>query len=448
MNRVAPAPSTPLPAAAFPRVLFVTPVAFNPFSGGGATFASLFQGWPKARLATVHNDPSPTSLSVCEHYYVLAPQDLDFVVPFSYLRRRRSGYDGTGQRKKDGQAAPAANNARSYLVERARHALLGDSIPERAHLRPPLERWIGAFAPDLLYTSLGSNGMMSLVEQIRFRFKLPLVVHIMDDWASSVHRFGLFAPLERRRMLRWLDHFFDTSASCLGICPAMCEAYAARYGRDFLPFQYALDATRWSAVTKQSLEPAAVPEFLYVGSIFPDAQLQSLIDFARAFAELKAEGFSARLRIATSAANRDRFRHLLEVADNVGIEASALDDAAFFQTLADADALLLPVNFDPTSVDFIRYSMPTKIPAYLNSGTPILVYGAAESAQVRYAMDAGWGLVVSQPSPAALKAGIMRIARDMALRRQLSTAARRSAANHDAAVVRQAFQSHLCGLVT
>lgn len=422
-----------------PRVLFVTPVAFNPFSGGGATFSSLFLGWPKDRLATVHNDRAPTSYEVCERYFELGPDELDFIPPFSALRRLSRKEPPPAELVAPSAAAPA----RPRWIDQAREVLLGDSIPERARLTPALERWIAEFKPEVLYTILGSNGMKALIEQIRRRFDLPLVVHIMDDWASAAHRTGLFAPIERRRMQSRLDHFFRVAKDCLGISPAMCEAYARRYGRPFVPFQYALDLERWSAVSKRSLAPAQVPEFLYVGSIFRNAQLDSLIDCARAIAELNGEGFPARLRIATSAANVARYGPLLALHPNIAVDISASGDEAFFQSLADPDVLLLPVNFDRASVDFIRYSMPTKVPAYLNSGTPVLVYGSAETAQVRYAIDSQWAKVVTEPSLAKLKAALKQIVQDASLRQSLFTAARKASANHDARVVRGAFQELL-----
>ena len=402
--------------------MFVTPVTFNPFSGCGATFSSLFHGWPKDRLATVHNDRAPSSLDVCERYFVLGSEELDLVPPFKYLRRRSRRPEQT---RADGGERPTIISTRARWKDAARVFFLGDSIPERARLTTSLERWIAEFQPDLLFTILGSNGMMSLIEQIRARFDLPLVVHIMDDWPGAGHRSGLFAPIERSRMERWVKHFFSIAESCLGISPAMCEAYAGRYGRSFAPFQYALDIERWSAVAKCNLSPAPVPEFLYVGSIFRNAQFESLLDCARAIVALNNDGFPARLRIVTSADNCARYRHLLQLHPNISVEISTSDDDAFFQSLANADALLLPVNFDKSTVEFIRYSMPTKVPAYLNSRTPVLVYGPAQTAQGRYAIDAGWALVVSEHSHSALKAGLKRIVQDF--EPQTKTVRRRAA---------------------
>jgi hypothetical protein len=244
-------------------------------------------------------------------------------------------------------------------------------------------------------------------------------------------------------MNQWLRHFFNVAEACLAITPAMQHAYAARYGRAFPAFQFTLDVERWAKGAKSDITAARPPEFLYIGSIFADAQLRSLIDCTRAIVELNNEGFPATLRIVSQERNLVRFGHLFAHHPSISLVPSQFDEEQFFQILAGADALLLPVNFDAHSVKLLRYSMPTKVPSYLVSGTPCLVYGSAETAQVQYARDTGWGHVIAESSMPVLKAGMRRIVEDTALRQTLTAAARKAAVDHDAMMVRPAFQKVL-----
>lgn len=427
----------------FSKVLFVTPVAFNRISGGGITFSNLFRGWPKSALATVHNDPEPTLDDVCERYYVLGPAELDLAPPYDRLRRHyRAAATPEATATTDGKGALPPGLA-SRLKQLAL-CLLGDSFPERAELTPALERWIEEFQPQVLYTILGSNGMMALIEEIQRRFDLPLVVHIMDDWVSSYHRQGLLAPGQRRRMLRQVDHFFHVADRCLGISPAMCEAYARRYGREFEAFQNTIDVSRWGAYAKKEASAGSPADLLYVGSIFANAQLESLVDCCRAVNRLNAEGLPVTLTIVAPREHAARFGALLTLDPAIRLEPPIEDNDVFFRRIAAADALLLPVNFNDESIRFIRYSMPTKVPAYLTVGTPILAYGPAVTAQVDYALKAGWAELVTRRDPDALADGLRRVICDTALRARLSANARAAAAyNHDAARVRTAFKTAL-----
>ncbi len=103
-----------------------------------------------------------------------------------------------------------------------------------------------------------------------------------------------------------------------------------------------------------------------------------------------------RLTIVTPREHAARLGARLALDPVIRFELPIDEDEAFFRRIATADALLLPVNFSDESVRFIRYSMPTKVPAYLTVGTPILAYGPTETAQVNYARKAGWGELVTR----------------------------------------------------
>jgi glycosyltransferase involved in cell wall biosynthesis len=435
----------------YPRVLFVTPHAFNGITGGGITFTNLFRTWPKERLATIHNDPVPTSTEVCDRYYVLTERELALSPLLAWGRQlvggrvhREAEAHAERENGKGTMASPGSESTgdgiRGFLRK-----LIGDSVPQRADLSEQLERWIREFRPELLYTILGPNDFMSLVEKIRRRFNLPLVVHVMDDWMSAAYRRGVLAPLMRRQMRRQVTHFFGIARCRIGICHAMCEEYEKRYGYPFVPFQNAIDIERWQEFVRNNAAVSECAEILYVGSVFSFAQLDSLIDCARAVAALNEAGMDVQLRIASPGFLIGPYRHAIEVQGCVTVEDPITDDETFFSRIAGADLLLLPVNFDEESVRFIRYSMPTKVPAYLASGTPILVYGPREVAQVRYAQDLRWGHVVDKRNKAALFNALRLLLTNLDRREDLRTCAQATARkHHDAALVRARFHEVLC----
>lgn len=424
----------------YPRVLFVTPAAFNRISGGGITFTNLFQGWPKDALSCVHDDPIPTTDEVCQRYWQLGPDEIRAWGP---LQRLRGSVVRASMANGDATVVAPPTLTRQ-LLQAAKQKVFGTSMPEVGRLSPGLEAWIAAFRPQMLYTILGGNGMMELVEAIRVRFDLPLVVHFMDDWVEAHHRKGWLAFIERRRMLRLVDHATRQAARCLAIGSSMAEAYQTRYGRPFEAFQNTIDVARWSAAAKADPAPTGRLHLLYTGSILPFAQADSLAECCRVIAELADDGMEIFLDIHAPDFLVEPLRNRLCVSDVIRIRPSITDDTEYFAALAAADGLLLPVNFDSASVAFIRYSMPTKVPSYLVAGTPVLVYGPAQVAQVDYARRAGWGLVLDRRDPEGLKAALHRLAEDGELRRQLWLNARQVAAErHDAAVVRRRFQAML-----
>lgn len=416
----------------YPRVLFVTSAAFNKVTGGGITFSNLFRGWPRDRLATVTNDAVPVSDEVCSNYFHL---------------RGEVGRLGAA-RHAGSRSAPAAGPSvaprRPGWQTRLKTMVFGNAFPDGGWLSPELDAFIADFKPDIIFTILGTIGMMELVEQIHRRSGARLVVHFMDDWPATLYRGGLVSVLARRRMEHLLRRLTAAASLRLGIGSHMCEAYSRRYGLSFQPFQNIVESGR-IALPRPMLPAANPARVVYCGSIFSNAQSESLIEIAAAVAEVNRRGRPARLEIYSPPFLTAPFRARLSAFACVALHDTITDDDAFFSLIGAADLLLLPVNFDRESETFIRYSMPTKLPAYLASGTPVLGYGPPGVAQLAVLAEAGCGLVVGRQDSNQLAESLQRILDDPTLRASLSSAGiARARAHHAAARVRAAFQGTLC----
>ena len=433
----------------YPRVLFVTPHAFNGVTGGGISFSALFREWPKDCLATVHNDSEPVTHNVCDTYFKLTRREIDLVWPLNLFRRSQSGAS-----HKSAVASTATPQPTSFWhrTKRAIRSLIlsvtGQLPPDRGTLSTELREWIASYKPEVLYTILGTNGMMDLISAIQREFDLPLVVHFMDDWPSDYYRDGLLAPYSRARMNTHLNKLVGIAAQRMAISPAMEKAYTERFGHPFEAFQNTIDVSKWSRLAKEDSGPVSKPsEILYVGSIFANAQLESLVECAELVAEMSDEGRDVRLRIASPSGHAQIYQQRLKVSDAIEIEDTIRDDDTFFGRLADADLLLLPVNFEAETIRFIRYSMPTKVPAYLASGTPILAYGPSGTAQIDYAVETGWATVVDTPGKSRLSDGFERALFELDLRRRTAQAGLNAARqNHDSSHIRTLFQARLQSL--
>ena len=427
----------------YPRVLFITPHAFNHLTGGGVTFSNLFQGWPKEYLATIHDDIVPTSDDVCDQYYFLGPEEIDLAEPLRSLRkwRNKGNQNNATTRKKNTEAGKEQVSRGGGMVSR----LLGDSVPQKAVLSPSLEKWIADFKPDVIYTILGNNGYLSLIEKIKKRFSLPHVIHFMDDWPDSAYKSGVFAASQNRLMRKKLKTLSSSAAVRMGICDAMCEAFSNRYAPGFIPFQNTVDIDKWAPLCRKSskhIEEAHT--LLYVGSIFANAQLTSLVECAEQVVKFSEAGKNMIFEIASPTFLIEPVRHLFPDHEAVRFIDPIDDDEAFYKKISHAGALLLPVNFDEISTRFIKFSMPTKVSAYLASGTPVLVYGPEGLAQISYAQDCQWGHVVAQHNADALAKALVEIFEDVQLRDRLMTTSQKIARErHDASVVRTQFRAAL-----
>jgi glycosyltransferase involved in cell wall biosynthesis len=419
-----------------PRTLIVTPGGFSHVTGGGVTLSSLFADWPKDRLATVYKDHVTPATDVCDTYYRLGREEIRKWGPLEAVRRNLVA-------KGDDSAGRPESSARG-LITTGRQCLFGDGVPETVRLTQELDSWVANFRPDVIYSVLGSNAMIELTDALRVRNGLPLVIHVMDDWPSTIYRGGLLSRFERRRLKRNLGHLLSASTTRLAISDSMVTAYESRYGFSFQAFQNNLDSNDWSGIARIDTTLGTPIKIVYFGSILPFAQLDSLITCCQAIDRLQQDGVAVTLDIFSPSSQSEAYRERLVVADCITLNKAIPDRATYLKKLCGADLLLLPVNFDADTIRYIQYSMPTKVPEYLASGVPILVYGPAQVAQVEYAEQAKWGYVVTEPGVEQVELGLRRLIEDIELRARLSRTARRIATErHDAEIVRRDFEAAL-----
>jgi glycosyltransferase involved in cell wall biosynthesis len=424
----------------YPRILVVTGNNFNLVTGGGITLTNLFRGWPADRLANLHDDATPVDRTVCRNFYRLTEEEIRWVWPFSLLRRSYGRFKrhSAGPSESSGARGPSVGTSSIELARR----VIGDSVPKRAHLTSELTAWVNEFQPTLLYGFLGSLEQVDLTRQLAKRWAIPLVVHMMDDWPAVLHTGGLLGPVVGPVLRRELKATLREAVGRFAICEQMCEEYQQRYGYPFLPFQNALDVERWLPDSRTDWKAGTPFVLRYVGSIVPDGQRESLRDIARAVARLSADGIDVQLWIHSPAHESAYLRDLSSPA--VRIEGPP-DPKSIARLLAGTDLLVLPYNFDARSARYIRLSLPTKAPAYMISGTPILVYAPGDVATARYATREGWGYVVATRGEEAVMSAVRTLMQHTSLREKLGRRAREVAvARHDASVVKAAFWTALC----
>jgi hypothetical protein len=329
-----------------PRVLLLTPEAFNKVTGAGVTFSNLFVGWPKDAIAVIHRDLVPATEEICAQYYHLTEREVYW---WGWLRHiaklnqnRLSQKDLTAQQK--------GGWLESFL-KWIKTLIFGDGVPEQIHLTPELETWIKEFSPTILYTVMGSNAMMELAECLRVRFRLPVVIHIMDDWVSVLYRGGLLSSLQRKKKERLFRHMMEVATARFVICDEMAETYCQRYGQIFETFQNTIDMNAWQQFGKNNFVVGSPVRITYIGSIFSNAQLTSLCDICNAVLELNDEGFPITFEIYSPRHLAEQYREQLVVGKAISLYDTISDDISFFSILQAVDILVLPVNFDRTPLN-------------------------------------------------------------------------------------------------
>lgn len=394
-------------AESLPRCLVISTTRFETTSATGSALSHLFAGWPIENLAQIHHRQGALETDTCRHYYYIEDREL-------------------------AELATVDDAGRS-------------SLPR--HLR----RWIEDFDPELVYfrTIDEPDGFRRIAAEIHHAFGTPVVTHTMDDWLNRLI-VNASTDDEQARAARAradLDEVVALAANNLVISEPMATAMAASHNRSFQPFANSIDWTEWENVQRtRRVSSDGVFRVRYAGGLAPDMNAASVADVAYVCDILAREGRPVQFEMSSA-----RWWEPAFDADVAPFSPSArhvgfFDRPDYLQFLVDADLLVLPINFDDTSLAYVRYSMSNKAPDYMAAGVPILAYGPLASATISYAAEHGWARLVSERSPDELA----RTMREMIDEPDVGQAVVDVASSvvrqrHDATTNRRAFRSALAG---
>lgn len=421
---------------------------FNSRHGGGITLSNLFRGWDREKIAVAATGHVMNNVTtdVCDKYYQLGAGEFKWQFPFNLMQRKfQSGVLSF----EDGfQSSPARKKSefRYTLVNKFFYPTLewlgifhGSA---RINFSDNLKKWLTDFGPELVYLQVSTRDTMLFAMELLDYLKVPSVIHIMDDWPSTISNKGILRKYWHNRIDREFKDLLDRTNLFLSISDAMSAEYKKRYDKDFIAFHNPIDIQFWTQKSKTSNKLTAdYVKILFSGRIGIGVG-ESLIDLGKVVESLNNEGAKIKLHIQSPSNDYkilDKLRNLRSVIINPIAEYKELP--AIF---SNADILAITNDFDKKSIDYLRYSMPTKASEYMISGTPILVYSDSETAVSRFFKDNNCGCCVTERHPGKLKDAIKIIIEDEKYRQEISTKAFMIASElFDAETVRANFRKLL-----
>lgn len=406
----------------YPRVLiFGQP--FNDFSGGGITLSGLFGGWHKDSLAVVsypfmlHN----SSTDICRNYYQIGEEELIWIFPFSRIKQKFP----SGKLTMHNQGRiPVLKQTRSI-----RNIISSDILTpvtmwtglihciSSIHLSPRLKNWILDFSPDLVYFQISNRESINFAIELIDFLKIPSVIHMMDDWPSTISSQGPLAKYWQRKIDSEFRSLLDKTDIQLSISEGMSEEYYKRFDKSFRAFHNPIDPERFRIGVVRKNTNDKTFSVLYIGRIGV-ANKNSLDSFATFVSKYP----STELRVNFDIFTKDfdsRYARRLKKMSNVQVR-EAVSHNKVPHLLKSYDLLLLPLDFNKAGLKFSRLSMPTKASEYMMSGTPMLVLAPEVTAISRFCMKNQCGHCVSSPDNVKLAEAITLLVEDSEYRERLS----------------------------
>jgi glycosyltransferase involved in cell wall biosynthesis len=301
-----------------------------------------------------------------------------------------------------------------------------------------VEQFAGAFNPEAVLTvAQDSSWLVAAAFALKHHLPLHLIVH--DDWPTLVPVAGPFRA-QAKKMFRQI---YRTSESRLCVSPYMEQAYLERYG---------------------------VP-----GTVLYPARSGELPDFKAPPERVRLSGATFAVGFAGSLFTRDYVRQLKclgtllgemggrlviygpydsQALAKMGIDMPAISVGGMHPSVelvgkfrSQIDVLFLPMSFAPEDALAMSLNFPSKLTDYTAAGLPLLIWGPPESSAVRWAAsEPSVAEVVTEPSPAALRASLENLRKDSGLRWRLGSAALEIGRKYfSAGHAQQVFQECLTG---
>lgn len=262
----------------------------------------------------------------------------------------------------------------------------------------------------------------------------PLYMYVMDDPAGTRRFAGLQPPLYALFMPR----IVRSARRVWGVSQGACDYFQRTYGAPCLPLLPLLDLASFQKKSARTADRADGSfHVVFTGAVYT-AQVDALRRLVRVVEECHDDSDAKvfmTLYTSSSGATLDRAGL---TGKNVRRDEVAQQEVA--RVLAEADVAFLPLSFDAEMSHVVETSLPSKIAEYLAAGLPILAHAPASSTVARYCREFRCGLVVDEPDDAALRAALLRLKNDPALRQELSARALEVARdNHDASRIAPEF---------
>jgi glycosyltransferase involved in cell wall biosynthesis len=435
----------------FPKVLiFGQP--FNNFSGGGITLSNLFKDWPKENIAVTYTGHGLFNVStdVCDTYYQLGSEEHRWLFPFSLIQRKfKSGI----KLFKEGAAEVSINfiqtGFRYKIVNRIFYPALRwfglFHFVSRISVSKRLRNWLTEFNPQVLYLQVSTREEILFAKDLMRLLKIPSVIHMMDDWPSTISNKGFLKNYWTKKIDREFKELLNQVDIHLSISNAMSVEYMKRYNKHFIAFHNPIETKTWLAYTKTNfILNKDYIKILYSGRISVGIT-ESLLEVASALDSVNNDGLKVKLHIQTFTQEPEILSQLQKYRSVIINPFAKLEQIP--KILSEADMLLLANDFNKQGIDYLRLSMPTKASEYMISGTPVLVYSPEETAVSEFFRKNECGICVTKQDKSELISAIQFMINNEECRRKISiNAVNYAKEKFDSLKVRREFQGLLISL--
>ena len=294
----------------------------------------------------------------------------------------------------------------NYIVQRLYYKLMPRL---RAVNRTLMRRIVCKINPDVIFGNYPEIEFFVSSFEIAVSLGIPFYAYFHDLWIEN-----MWHACDANMAKRWEPRIFKESKRIICCTEAQQAYYWQKYG---VRCDLLLHPVPDRDLENLQFHPLNGSEkrIAYVGSLSRGMNLDALVTLSKAMSLLPPH-----YKLYWYPLNEIPLDSLAaEGFDTSRIVMRPLSTTELKRELKQASVLVAPLSFKNCSIFEVKTVFSNKIPTYLITGRPILIYGPPDSYHARSATERGWGLVVSKDDANLLSAFILSLAEDTALQEEL-----------------------------
>ena len=231
----------------YPKVLIISEFYFNENSGGGILLKNLFENYPKDKIFILHEDVNVKTSSRIKSHLLKKPNKISY-----FLKKILD----------------------PLIVQKLIDLNNLITIKKRKKVSDDLVTKLSNFKPDVIYTILGSYGLMCMIKDLQKILKVPLVTHVMDN--------VLDVYTKHRKEYKIFNYLIHNSVKRIAINSKMADEYQKIFKYNF--------SILHNGINKNKIQKVNIKKktkiITYIGSVFKNAQLDSLVEITQVIEQL------------------------------------------------------------------------------------------------------------------------------------------------------------------
>lgn len=369
----------------YPKVLIVN-CTFDSL-GSGVTIQNLFRTWPKTKLGNAHTEIVKNN--VCSTYFKIGDG------------ASSSQIKETGKNQVIDLNSYKSSFLKKLTIGFKKHLEL-KYIINKKRIDKEFVDWIKSNEFDMVYFVLFEARDIPFLFELKKHIDLPIATHIYDNWVEH-NRFGYFRNIFAPFLLKDFKKAIRVSDICLGISQEMKEVYQKKYRKKFYAFHNPSDDFFKKNVKNNTRDSYIIT---FIGTI-GEHNYDIFEKIGLAIENLKSQKILVKLKFIGYIRKKYIHEKIKKISSIV--ICKPLNNKEISNELLDSDILLLPLSFEASQRNYIKYSMPTKTSEYMASGVPILVLAPENYSLTQYALKNKWAHVLTNCNVDDLSKAIRRL---------------------------------------